>query len=89
MAISYIGMMTSMNNFSALSINMDTIITGIIADDNEKSPLHRQTQQKFTSTINCTYWDVWFANNGGCMPCLYWHSSTFLKRIFTNLPNLP
>jgi hypothetical protein len=83
-AISRIGTMVDMSDFTALCINMDTIITAIVANDGPHPPLLRQMLHKFISVANCTDWDEWYKSTGGSMPSLHWHCYTFLEKIFNH-----
>jgi len=83
-AISRIGTMADMSDFTALCINMDTIITAVVANNGPHPSLLRQMLHKFISVVNCTDWDEWYTSTGNSMPCLHWHCYTFLEKIFNH-----
>jgi hypothetical protein len=80
-AITRIGTMVNMTNFSSLCINCHTIISTIV-DSLGPQPLYRQILLKFVNLMNNPDFDAWYAANKGSMPSLHWHVYSFLKRIF-------
>jgi hypothetical protein len=82
-AISCIGTMHSMVDFSSLCINMDTIITAIYSNDsnNEPQPILRQILLNFVAIVNNPDWGHWL-DNIGSMPRLHWYCYSVIKQIF-------
>jgi hypothetical protein len=73
-AITRIGTMVDMTNFSSLHINCDTIISAIV---DSTGP-----QPKFVNLLNNPDFDAWYAATKGSMPSLHWHVYSFLECIF-------
>jgi hypothetical protein len=80
-AITRIGTMVNMTNFSSLCINCD-IITSAIVDSLGPQPLYQQTLLKFVNLMNDPDFNAWYAANKGNKPFLHWQVYSFLKRIF-------
>jgi hypothetical protein len=80
-AITRIGTMVNMTDFSSLCINCDTIISTIV-DSSGPQPLYHQILLKFTNLMNNPDFDAWYATNKGSMPSLHWHVYSLLERIF-------
>ena len=80
-AISRIGTMTSMNDFTSLCINNDTIANAMIGTDGPQ-PLWRKILMKFVGLLNNPEFDTWYAHTADAMPQLHWHAYTFLERSF-------
>ncbi len=80
-AISRIGTMTSMNDFTSLCINNNTIANAIISTDGPQ-PLWQKILMKFVGLLNNPEFDTWSAHTADAMPQLHWHAYTFLERIF-------
>jgi hypothetical protein len=80
-AITRIGTMVNMTNFSSLCINCDTIISAIV-DSLGPQPLYHQILLKLIYLMNNPDFNAWYAANKGSMSSLYWHIFSFLKRIF-------
>jgi hypothetical protein len=80
-AITHIGTVVDMTNFSSLCINCDTIISAIV-DSLGPQPLYCQILLKFVNLMNNLDFDAWYAANKGSMPSLHWHIYSFLERIF-------
>jgi hypothetical protein len=78
-AISCIGAMNPMADFSSLCINMNTIITTISSSD-KPQPILLQILLDFVDIFNNTNWVRWYESVGG-MPLLYWYSYSFLERV--------
>jgi hypothetical protein len=80
-AITRIGTMVDMTNFSSLCINCDTIISAIV---NSTGPqlLYCQILLKFVNLLNNPDFDAWYAATKGSMPSLHWHVYSLLERIF-------
>jgi hypothetical protein len=83
-AITRIGTMVDMTDFSSLCINCDTIISAIV-DSLGLQPLYHQILLKFINLMNNPDFDSWYAANKASMPSLHWHVYSFLKRIFNHL----
>ena len=79
-AITHIGSMLNMNDFSSLCINMDTIIAAICFNYKPQHILH-QILLNFVSIINSPEW-VRSTGRVGSMPLLHWYCYSFLERIF-------
>ncbi len=80
-AITRIGTMVDMTDFSSLCINSDTIISAIV-DSTGPQPLYCQILLYFGNLLNNPDFDTWYASTKGSMPSLHWHIYSFLKRIF-------
>jgi hypothetical protein len=80
-AITCIGTMVDMTNFSSLCIICNTIISAI-ADSAGPQPLYHQILLKFINLMNNPDFDAWHAATKGSMPSLHWHVYSFLERIF-------
>jgi hypothetical protein len=80
-AITRIGTMVIMTNFSSLCINCDTIISAIF-NRTGPQPLYCQILLKFINLLNNPDFDAWYAATKGSMPSLHWHIYSFLKQIF-------
>jgi hypothetical protein len=80
-AITCIGTMVNMTNFSSLCINCDTIISTIV-NSSGPQPLYHQILLKFVNLMNNPDFDAWYAANKGSMPSLHWHVYSLLKCIF-------
>jgi hypothetical protein len=80
-AITRIGTMLDMTNFSSLCIYCDTIISTMV-DSSGPQPLYHQVLLKFVNLMNNPDFDAWHAANKGSMPSLHWHIYSFLERIF-------
>jgi hypothetical protein len=80
-AITRIGTMVDMTNFSSLCINCDTIIFAIVYSTRPQ-PLYCQILLKFVNLLNNPDFDAWYAATKGSMPSLHWHVYSFLKCIF-------
>jgi hypothetical protein len=80
-AITHIGTMVDMTNFSSLCINCDTIISSIVGSTRPQ-PLYRLILLKFVNLLNNPDFDAWYAATKGSMPSLHWHVYSFLERIF-------
>jgi hypothetical protein len=80
-AITRIGTMVDMTDFSSLCINCDTIISAIV-NSLGPQPLYRRILLKFVNLMNNPDFNAWYAANKGSMPSLHWHVYSFLKRIF-------
>jgi hypothetical protein len=83
-AITRIGTMVDMTDFSSLCINCDTIISAI-ADSSGPQPLNQQILLKFVNLMNNPDFDAWYAAKKASMPHLHWHVYSFLERIFNHL----
>ena len=83
-AITHIGTMVDMTDFSSLCINCDTIISAIV-DSSGPQPLYQQILLKFINLMNNPDFDTWYAANKASMPSLHWHIYSFLERIFNHL----
>jgi hypothetical protein len=82
-AITCIGTMVDMTDFSSLCINCDTIISTIV-DSLGPQPLYRQILLKFVNLMNNPDFDTWYAANKAIMPSLHWHVYFFLEHIFNH-----
>ncbi len=80
-AITRIGTMVDMTNFSSLCINCNTIISAIVGSTGPQ-PLYCQILLKFVNLLNNPDFNAWYAATKGSMPSLHWHVYSFLKRIF-------
>jgi hypothetical protein len=80
-AITCIGTMVDMTNFSSLCINCNTIISAI-DDSTGPQPLYCQILLKFVNLPNNPDFNAWYAAAKGSMPSLHWHVYSFLERIF-------
>jgi hypothetical protein len=80
-AITCIGTMVDMTNFSSLYINCKTIISAIL-DSLGPQPLYCRILLKFVNLMNNPDFNAWYAANKGSMPSLHWHLYSFLERIF-------
>jgi hypothetical protein len=80
-AITCIGTMVDMNDFSSLCINCNTIISVIVGSTGPQ-PLYRQILLKFIHLLNNPDFNTWYAATKGSMPSLHWHVYFFLERIF-------
>jgi hypothetical protein len=69
-AITRIGTMVDMTDFSSLCINCDTIISAII-DSSGPQPLYRQILLKFVNLMNNPDFDTWHAANKASMSSLH------------------
>jgi hypothetical protein len=78
LAITRIGTMVDMTNFSSLCINCNTIISAIVVAP-DLNPL---IVLKFVNLLNNPDFDAWYAATKGSMPSLHWHVYSFLERIF-------
>jgi hypothetical protein len=83
-AITRIGTMVDMIDFSILCINCDTIISAIV-NSSGRQPLYQQILLKFVNRMNNPNFDTWYAANKTSMPSLHWHVYPFLERIFNHL----
>ncbi len=83
-AITQIGTMVNMTDFSSLCINCDTIISAIV-NSSGSQPLYQQILLKFINLMNNPDFDTWYAANKTSMPSLHWHVYSFLERIFNHL----
>jgi hypothetical protein len=83
-AITRIGTMVNMTDFSSLCIKCDTIISAIV-DSLGPQPLYRQILLKFVNLMNNPDFDAWYAANKAGIPSLHWHVYSFLERIFNHL----
>jgi hypothetical protein len=83
-AITRIGTMVNMTDFSSLCINCDTIISAIV-DSLGPQPLYPQMLLKFVNLMNNPNFDTWCTANKASMPSLHWHVYSFLKHIFNHL----
>jgi hypothetical protein len=83
-AITRIGTMVDMTDFSSLCINCDTIISAIV-NSSGPQPLYRQILLKVVNLMNNPDFDAWYAANKASMPHLHWHVYSFLERIFNHL----
>jgi hypothetical protein len=83
-AITRIGTMVNMTDFSSLCINCNTIISAIV-DSSGPLPLYQQILLKFINLINNPDFDTWYAANKASVPSLHWHVYSFLERIFNHL----
>ncbi len=79
-AITRIGSMQNMADFSSLCINMDTIITAICSNK-EPQPILCQILLNFVSIINNPEWVRW-SESIGAMPNLHWYCCTFFGAHF-------
>ena len=79
-AITHIGSMQNLTDFSSLFINMDTISTATCSNE-EPQPILCQLLLLFVSIINNPKWVRWY-ESVGAMPNLHWYSYTFLEHIF-------
>ncbi len=79
-AITRIGTMVDMTNFSSLCISCDTIISAIV-DSTRPQPLYCQILLKFVNLLNNPDFNAWYAATKGSMPSLHGHVYSFLKRI--------
>jgi hypothetical protein len=84
-AITHIGTMQSMVDFSSLCIKMDTIITAICSH-NGPQPILRQILPNFVAIVNNPDWVRW-SDNVGLMPSLHWYCYSFLEQIFNCFAN--
>ena len=82
-AISRIGTMTNMADFSSLCINNDTVAGAMISADGPQ-PLWRKILMKFIELLNNPDFDTWHGLTGDAMPLLHWHVYTYLERIFNH-----
>ncbi len=80
-AITCIGTMVDMTDFSSLCITCDTIISAIV-DSTRPQPLYCQILLKFVNLLNNPDFNAWYAATKGSMPSLHWHVYSFLERIF-------
>jgi hypothetical protein len=80
-AITCIGKMINMTDFSSLCINWDTIISAIV-NSTGPQPLYRQILLKFINLLNNPDFDAWYAATKGSMPSFHWHVYSFFKRVF-------
>jgi hypothetical protein len=85
-AITRIGTMFDMTEFSSLCINFNTIISAIV-DSTGPQPLYPQILLKFVNLLNNPDFDTWYAATKGSMPSLHWHVYSFLKPIFNLFAN--
>jgi hypothetical protein len=76
-AISRIGNMIDITDFSSLCINMDTVISTICTSD-EPQPILRQILMNFVSLVNNPDWAKW-AKSVGSMPLIHWYCYSFLE----------
>ncbi len=83
-AITRIGTMVNMTDFSSLCINCDTIISAIF-DSSGPQPLYRQILLKFINLMNNPNFNTWYAANKASMPSLHWHVYSFLEHILNHL----
>ena len=79
-AITRIGSMQSLTDFSSLYIHTDTIITTICSIE-EPHPILCQILLNFVSFINNPEWVRW-SKSIGSMPNLHWFCYNFLEHIF-------
>jgi hypothetical protein len=80
-AITCIGTMVDMTNFSSLCINCDTIISSIISSTGPQ-PLYCQILLTFINLLNNPDFNAWYAATKGSMPSLHWHIYSFLEKTF-------
>jgi hypothetical protein len=76
-AITRIGTMVDMTNFSSLFINCNTIISTIL-DSTGPQPIYCQILLKFVNLLKNPDFDTWYAATKGSMPSLHWHVSSSL-----------
>jgi hypothetical protein len=74
-AITRIGTMVDMTDFSSLCINCNTIISAII-NSTGPQPLYCQILLKFINLLNPDF-NAWYDATKGSMPSLYWHVYSF------------
>jgi hypothetical protein len=84
LAITRIGTMVDMTDFSSLCINCDTIISAIV-DSLGPQPLYRRILLKFINLMNNPDFDTWYTANKASMPSLHWHVYSFIEHIFNHL----
>jgi hypothetical protein len=77
-AITCIGTMVDMTDFSSLCIKCDTIISAIV-NSTGPQPLYHQVLLKFINLLNNPDFDAWCTATKGSMPSLHWHVYSFLK----------
>jgi hypothetical protein len=82
-AITRIGTMVDMINFSSLCINCDTIISSIV-NSTGPQPLYLQVLLKFINLLNNPDFNTWYAATKGSMPSLHWHVYSSLEQIFNH-----
>jgi hypothetical protein len=86
-AITCIGTMHSVVDFSSLCINMDTNTTDICSND-EPQPMLCQILLNFVAIVNNNNPDwIGRSENVGSMPSLHWYCYSFLKQIFNCFAN--
>jgi hypothetical protein len=83
-AITRIGTMVNMTDFSSLCINCDTIISAIV-DSSGPQPVYQQILLKFVNLMNNPDFNAWYAANKASMLYLHWHVYSFLECIFNHL----
>ncbi len=86
-AITRIGTMVDMTDFSSLCIYCNTIISAIIGSTGPQ-PLYHQILLKFVHLLNNPDFDAWYAANKGSMPSLHWTFTPSLSVSSTFLPSL-
>ncbi len=77
-AITHIGTMVDMTNFSSLCINCNTIISTIVNSTGPQT-LYRQILPKFINLLNNPDFNTWYAATKGSMPSLHWRVYSFLE----------
>ena len=82
-AITRIGTMVDMPDFSSLCINCDTVVAAMISAEGPQ-PLWRQFLLKFVTLLNNPDFDAWYQTNKSAMPFLHWHVYSFLERIYNH-----
>jgi hypothetical protein len=80
-AITRIGTMVDMTNFSSLCINWDTIISAII-NSTRPQPLYCRVSLKLINLLKNPDFNAWYAATKRSMPSLHWHVYSFLEQIF-------
>jgi hypothetical protein len=79
-AITCIGSMQNLTDFSSLCINMNTVITAICSNK-EPQPVLCQILFNFVFVINNLEWVRWTRSIGSMLQ-LHWYCYSFLERIF-------
>ena len=80
-AIACIGRLTSMEGFSSMCVNLDTIISGTISS-NGPTLFIRQILMGFITTMNNPDWKRWWEHVRNEMPNFHWKCLKYLKTIF-------
>jgi hypothetical protein len=81
-AVSWIGTMVNMLDFSSLCIGCNMVISAIVdKDSHQPQPLYHQILLMFVALLDNPDFNDWYAANKEAMPHRHWHFYLFLEWI--------